>query len=52
MKHCMLMSVLSLLFSPAAAGHGAARRRDLRGETLPEVSPAAPESAAAALFRF
>ena len=39
MKHCMLMSVLSLLFSPAAAGHGAARRRDLRGETLPEVSP-------------
>ena len=50
MKHCMLMSVLSLLFSlllPVTVQHAAGLSGD---EALPEVSPAAsaaPESAAA-----
>ena len=49
MKHCMLMSVLSLLFSlllPVTVQHAAGLSGD---EALPEVSPAAsaaPESAA------
>ena len=49
MKHCMLMSVLSLLFSlllPVTVQHAAGISG---GEALPEVSPAAsaaPESAA------
>lgn len=41
MKHCMLMSVLSLLFSlllPVTVQHAAGLSGD---EALPEVSPAA-----------
>ena len=55
MKHCMLMSVLSLLFSlllPVTVQHAAGISG---GEALPEVSPAAsaaPESAADAFSGF
>lgn len=55
MKHCMLMSVLSLLFSlllPVTVQHAAGLSG---GEALPEVSPAAsaaPESAADAFSGF
>ena len=55
MKHCMLMSVLSLLFSlllPVTVQHAAGLSGD---EALPEVSPAAsaaPESAADAFSGF
>ena len=55
MKHCMLMSVLSLLFSlllPVTVQHAAGISGD---EALPEVSPAAsaaPESAADAFSGF
>ena len=55
MKHCMLMSVLSLLFSlllPVTVQHAAGISG---GEALPEVSPAAsaaPESTADAFSGF
>ena len=55
MKHCMLMSVLSLLFSlllPVTVQHAAGLSGD---EALPEVSPAAsaaPESTADAFSGF
>ena len=55
MKHCMLMSVLSLLFSlllPVTVQHAAGISG---GEALPEISPAAsaaPESAADAFPGF
>lgn len=55
MKHCMLMSVLSLLFSlllPVTVQHAAGISGD---EALPEISPAAsaaPESAADAFSGF